>query len=314
MDFNDILTILIILLAIFLLSIFIISYIAYKLAFHSKNKYTLSDEIVLPNIPMYQTYKEIITQDIKDIRKIPSTEFSIKSFDGLTLYGKYFEFEKGAPIEIMFHGYRGYGERDLSSGVKRAFKCKHNALLIDQRAGGKSEGHVISFGIKERHDCIKWANFVVEHFGDDVKIILTGISMGAATVLLASSMDIPKNVIGILADCGYNKASEIIKKVIKDMKLSPKLLYPFVKIGARLYGHFNVEETSPYESVKNSKVPILFIHGDKDDFVPCYMSEELYKACSSKKNLVLIKNAGHGVSYLIDPDTYLREVNDFFKL
>lgn len=304
---------LIIIAIVILVLILLTSFICYRLPFYSKNKKTQSDEIVLPDETFYQLYKEQIIQDITDVRNLKSKEYSIKSFDGLTLRGKYYECIKGAPIEIMFHGYRGSGERDLSTGVKRAFKCNRNAFVIDQRGSGNSEGHTITFGIKERFDCQSWAYFVAKEFGPDVKIILTGISMGAATVLLASSMDLPENVIGVLADCGYNKASDIIKKVIKDMKLPANIFYTFVKLGARLYGHFNLEETSPYESVQHSKLPIIFIHGDKDDFVPCHMSEKMYKACTSKKRIVTIKNAEHGVSYLVDPDTYIKELNDFFK-
>ena len=294
--------------------IIIPSFICYMMTFYSNHKDLTGNEIILPDQPIYQLFKDDITKDITDVRQLKYEEFSIKSFDGLTLYGKYYESIKGAPIEIMFHGYKGSGERDLSTGVKRAFKCKRNALIVDQRASGKSEGHTITFGINERHDCLSWTNFVVKHFGDDVKIILTGISMGAATVLLASSMDLPKNVIGILADCGYDKASNMIKKVIKEMKLPANFFYPLVKLGAKIFGHFNLEETSPYESVQNSKVPIIFIHGDNDSFVPYYMSDNLYNVCSSKKKLVKISNADHGVSYLVDPDTYITELNNFFTL
>lgn len=299
---------------IIILLTLIISFICYLMTFYSNNKDLTSGEIILPNMPIYQLFKDDIIKDITDVRSIKSEEFSIKSFDGLTLYGKYYECIKGAPIEIMFHGYKGSGERDLSTGVKRAFKCNRNALIVDQRASGKSEGHTISFGINERHDCLSWTNFVVNHFGNDVKIILTGISMGAATVLLASSMDLPKNVIGILADCGYDKARDIIKKVIKEMKLPSNFFYPFVKLGAKIFGHFNLEETSPYESVQKSKVPIIFIHGDIDSFVPYYMSDNLYNVCSTKKKLVKVLNADHGVSYLVDPDTYISELNNFFTL
>ena len=299
---------------VLILLVLITSFICYMMTFYSKNKESTSDEIALPNQPIYQLFKDDIIKDITDVRKLKYEEFSIKSFDDLTLYGKYFECIKGAPIEIMFHGYKGSGERDLSTGVKRAFKCNRNALIVDQRASGKSEGHTISFGINERHDCLSWTNFVVNHFGNDVKIILTGISMGAATVLLASSMDLPKNVIGVLADCGYDKASDIIKKVIKEMKLPANFFYPFVKIGAKIFGHFDLEETSPYESVQKSKVPIIFIHGDIDSFVPYYMSDKLYNICSTKKQLVKVLNADHGVSYLVDPDTYITELNNFFSL
>ena len=246
-----------------LVLLFLILLFCFFITFYSSNKKSKNDAIILPNQKIYNKYKKEIIQDIQDARKLNYELFKITSFDNLKLYGKFYEYEKDAPIEIMIHGYRGSGERDLSTGIKRAFKCKHSALIIDQRGSGLSEGHIITFGIKEHIDCIYWAQFVSQKFKHN-QIILTGISMGAATVLIASSLELPKNVVGIIADCGYNKASDIIKKVIKEMKLPPAVFYPFEKIGAKIFGHFNLEETSPYESVQNSRVPTIFLHGDED--------------------------------------------------
>ena len=177
-------------------------------------------------------------------------------------------------MEILFHGYRGDAERDLSKGIERCFKLNRNALIVDLRGIGESEGNVITFGIKERKDCLTWINFAIKEFGNNVEIIITGISMGAATVMMASSMDLPKNVIGTLADCGYSSPKDIIKKVIKQIHLPTFIFYPLIKLGAKLFGKFNLEEYSPYESVQKSKVPIIFIHGNVDNFVPCDMSEK----------------------------------------
>ena len=152
---------------------------------------------------------------MKEARKLVTEEFSIVSFDGLRLYGKFYEYEPDAPIELMFHGYRGSAERDLCGGVQRCFALGRSCLIVDQRTSEKSEGHVISFGINERRDCRAWVDFAVEHFGPDVKIVLTGISMGAATVMMAAGEPLPANVIGVLADCGYTSAKDIIKKVIR---------------------------------------------------------------------------------------------------
>lgn len=305
--------ILLIILGSILLLILLTAYICYKITFYSNNKKTLVDEVVLPNQKLFNDFREQIIQDITDVRALPYQSYEIKSFDGLTLKAKYYECEKGAPIEIMIHGYRGNGERDLSTGIKRAFLCKRNAFVIDQRASGASSGHTICFGINERKDCVAWANFVSKTFGENTTLFLTGISMGAATVLLASCMELPKNVKAILADCGYDKASNMIKKVIKELKLPANIFYPFIKLGARIFGKFNLEETSPYEAVKNAKVPIIFIHGTNDSLVPCEMSRNLYNVCSNKKKLVEIKNAEHGVSYLVNPDLYVKELNDFFN-
>ena len=289
------------------------SLICYLMAFYSSNKKHNNNEIILPDNEIFKVYRELIISDIETARKMDYKEFSVKSFDGLTLYGKYFESFKNAPIEIMFHGYRGDGERDLSTGIRRAKACGRNVLIVDQRGHGKSDGHTISFGIKERFDCISWINLVIKEFGDDIEIILTGISMGAATVMMASSLELPCNVKGILADCGYDTPKNIIKKYISDMHLPATLFYPFVKIGALLFGHFNIDSASPLESVKESKVPIIFIHGEGDTFVPCDMSKRLYNACSNKKHLTIIKDAEHGISYLFDPDFYVTELEYFFK-
>lgn len=304
--------ILIIILSLLLL-VFITSFICYLMPFYNKKRVFDDKEISLPDNEIYKLHHDEIISDIENGRKMKSIEFTIKSHDNLNLYGKYFESFKDAPIEIMFHGYRGSGERDLSTGIRRAKSCGRNVLIVDQRSHGKSDGHTISFGIKERYDCLSWVNFVVKEFGSDIKIILTGISMGAATVMMASNLDLPKNVIGILADCGYDTPRNIIKKYIYDMKLPGNFFIPFVKLGGLIFGHFNLDKVTPLSCVKEAKVPIIFIHGESDTFIPYQMSENLYKACSSRKHLVIIKNAEHGVSYLEDPITYVNELNNFFK-
>lgn len=151
----------------------------------------------------------------------------------------------------------------------------------------------------------------MSHFGPDIPIILTGISMGATTVLLASGQDLPENVVGVLADCGFHSAKDVIQSVARDMHLPAKLLYPFVKLGAKIFGHFDLEEITAVDAVENCKVPVLFFHGADDDYVPAYMSQINYDACNSRKKLILIPGAGHGLSYPVAPDRYIAEMNAF---
>lgn len=293
--------------------VLLIAYGCYRMAFYAKDR-TPEDinRVQYPEGDIYEPFIEYMEHWIGETNKLPHEEMHITSFDGLNLYGKYYEFAPGAPIELMFHGYRGSAQRDLASGVHRCFKLGRSALLVDQRCAGKSDGNVITFGVNEHRDCLKWIDFMIEHFGPDVKIILTGISMGASTVLMAAGTKLPENVIGVLADCGYNSARDIIKEVIRQMKLPVNLSYPFVKLGAKIYGHFDLEETSPEEAVTRSTVPIIFIHGEDDDFVPCEMSRINYEACISRKMLVTIPGAGHGLSYPVDPDKYLNALKEFF--
>ncbi len=294
--------------------IVIISYICFRLAFYvSRRPKKDVDEFAIPDGEIYEPYRDTMVGWMKEVRQLPHQEFSIVSHDGLKLYGKYYEYKKGAPIELMFHGYRGSAERDLCGGVQRCFSLERNVLIVDQRTSGKSEGNVITFGIKESKDCLLWIDFLISQFGKDVKIILTGISMGASTVMIASGYDLPENVIGVLADCGFSDAKKIIKKVIKQLKLPADILYPFVRLGALLFGHFNLEETSAIKAMGKCKVPVIFFHGEQDDFVPCSMSKECFNACKSRKQLVTVKGAGHGLSYLIDPDGYIDSLKVFFK-
>ena len=291
----------------------IIAYICFKMAFYQADRTGENPEnIIFPEGEIYGIYRDKIEQWTIETRNMPHTDLEITSFDGLKLCGKFYEYEKNAPVEIMFHGYRGCAERDLSGGVQRCFKLGHSALIVEQRASGKSEGNVISFGINEHRDALKWAEFAAEYFGGEAKLILTGISMGAATVLMTADKALPKNVIGILADCGYTSAKDIIKIVIKGMKLPPNLAYPFVKLGARLYGHFNLDEDSPIKAVKNAKVPIIYFHGKADTFVPCYMSEQNFAATAYEKAIYTMDDAGHGLAYPSHPQEYLAAVADFF--
>lgn len=299
--------------AFLILATLLISYICYKMAFYIQDKDKKSaEEFPIPVGEIYEPWRDIMVGWMKETRALKHQVFSIKSFDGLKLYAKYYEQTPGAPIELMFHGYRGYAERDLCGGVQRSFALGHNAFIVDQRAGGDSEGNVITFGVNEHRDCLSWVDFMVDHFGPDVQIILTGISMGASTVLNAAGCPLPENVIGVLADCGFSSPKQIIKKVIKDMRLPANLAYPFVQLGARLYGHFNIDEISSVDAVKRCKLPVIFFHGDIDAYVPCEMSKQNFDACPSRKRLVIIPGAGHGLCYPVAPELYLQEMRQFF--
>ena len=274
-------------------------------------------EYDIPSGDIYEVFREDMIAWTKMIRAYPYKEYAIQSFDGLTLRGKFFEYKPGAPIELMFHGYKGNAERDLNGGVERCFKLGHSALLIDHRASGFSDGHTITFGILEVRDCFDWIDFAVREFGEDVRLILTGISMGAATVMMAAqgrNRDgvLPPQVKYILADCGYTSAREIISKVMGEMGLPPKLLYPCARLGGLLFGHFDLDETSPMEAVARAQVPLVFAHGDADDFVPYDMSARLHGACASAhKKLITIPGAGHGLAFPLGRDEYVKELAEF---
>lgn len=300
-------------LAFILAAVLVTTLICFHIGFYAPRKpLPETPEEIIPAGQSYDVFRDEMIRFVKEVRAMPYEDVSITSFDGLKLYGKYYEYAPGASLEILFHGYRGNAERDMSGGVQRCFALGRNALIVDQRTSGRSEGNVISFGVNESRDCAQWVDFCIRRFGKDVKIVITGISMGAATVVMATARGLPENVVGVLADCGYSTQKDIIMKTIRMMKLPPKLMYPFAKLAARIFGHFDLEEISPLEALKTCKIPVIFVHGEADDFVPCEMSRINYEACVSPKALVVVPGADHGLSYLVDPQGYLKALADFW--
>ena len=285
------------------------------MVFYTKDrKPRAEDDYDLPPGKAYEPFYPQMIECIKRGRATPHRKVEIKSFDGLTIRGRYYELTPDAPIEIMMHGYHGNLERDLNAGIFRALNVGHSVLLFDHRGSGLSDGNTLTFGINESRDCRRWIDYVLRNINPNAKIILSGVSMGAATAMITSGYDdLPDNVVGIVADCGYTSAEDIIKKVIREMKLPPNLLYPFVRLGGKIFGNFDIDEFSPIEQVKKSKVATIFVHGDADDFVPMEMSEKNYEACSAeKKRMYIVNNAEHGLAYMVAGDKYIDELHDFF--
>jgi fermentation-respiration switch protein FrsA (DUF1100 family) len=212
------------------------------------------------------------------------------------------------------HGFHST-QKDFVCAVDFFLSLGYNVLLAAQRAHGESEGKWITFGAKERYDCRSWCHYLVNRFGDGIGIVLDGISMGAATVLMATELDLPKNVKAVMADCGYTSPWEIVCDVAKRSMHIPK--YPFMplfRLVTKLTAGFDLKEVSAVTAMeKNTKYPVQFIHGLADDFVPHEMSVRNYEACRAPKRLISIPNAGHGLSFLVDEPT-CREACSTFLL
>ena len=285
---------------------------AYFKTFYNDEKF--SDMRRLPTSSQYKPYNHILEALMDEMDSLESEIVSISVGKRKELYATYYHVADNAPLHIQFHGYKGNYLRDFCGGNKLARDMGHNTLVIQQRGHTKSFGRTISFGIKERHDCISWIKYANERFGDKTPIILSGVSMGAATVLMASEMDLPDNVIGIIADCPYSSPKTIIMKEAKRMKYPAKMIMPIIWLGGAIWGRFNLFESDAIRAVKNAKCPILLIHGEDDRFVPCDMSIEIYEN-SDKYNTTLITfpNAAHGMSYIVDMKKYTEEVEKFIS-
>lgn len=257
----------------------------------------------------YQNAKQAISRLVSEMDECASEEIYIKAHDGVKLFALYYHIKDGAPVQIMMHGYKGNSKRDMCGGHKLARRLGHNILLIDQRGCGKSGGKTVTFGVKERLDALSWINYINQRFGK-APIFLVGVSMGGATALMATDLDLPDNVVGAIADCPFSSPKAIIKKVCADRGM-PEAIYPFVTFGAYIYGHFSPNKEGAVKSVQNAKIPILILHGTNDGFVPHKMSEEIYNACTGKKYFHSFDGADHGMSFMSNPSKYENATIEF---
>lgn len=289
-----------------------ISYYAFRIAFLAP-PHLDANHYFVPEGEQYDEVREGIRKSVARMAARSYESVTITSFDGCKLFARYYHVQDGAPVQIFFHGYKSSSLLDSSGGSYFAQQLGHNAIVVDQRSHGQSSGNVITFGIKERKDCLRWIEYAIERLGKDVPIILSGLSMGAATVLMACDLNLPPNVKGIIADCPYSSPKEIIMKVSRDMHFPPRLMLPFIWLGGFLFGQFNLFESSAIEAVKTSEIPILILHGDADELVPFEMSRSMLSCGAKDITLESFAGAGHGLSYIIIPDKYERVVLEFVR-
>lgn len=291
-----------------------VAYIVWHIALHSPNK-TQNDDRHLSGDAQTQSFKERIYAMIDELNALPFERVSITSRDGLRLSGRYYHQTDGAPLAILCHGYRGTPSRDFSGGTRLYRRLGFNLLMIEERAHLKSEGHSITMGVRERYDVLDWTAYAIRRFGSETKIVLSGISMGAATVLMVSGMNPPVNVRAIIADAPYTSPRAIMRRVLTSMKLPVGIVYPFLWLGAELFGGCNLSDQSAdaAEAVKHARVPILLIHGEADDFVPCEMGRAIAAANPDRVELHTFPGAAHGLSYLVDTPRYEQIATDFLQ-
>lgn len=261
----------------------------------------------------WQEYMKVIQPNKDFMLSLPCEHVTVKSNDGLNLHGDYYPAEKPSDnLVICFHGYTSARMSSCSFAAymhKLGFDC----LLVDNRAHGDSEGEYIGFGILDRHDCISWIEYVNEKFDSKKNILLYGVSMGATTIMMAAAdKKIPANVRALVADCGFTSPYEVFCHVLKkDYKLSEFPIMNFNNVICRKKAGYGFKDYSTLTAVKETDKPILFIHGEEDNFVPVWMTKKNYEECVSDKDILLVPNAAHGASYYENPSLYQEKVSEF---
>ena len=260
-------------------------------------------------------FERELTEAAENLKNSECETAEITAYDGIKLVGHLRRCKDEKRLIVAMHGWRSswYSDFGAISEFLNANGC--SVLYAEQRGQGESGGEYMGFGLTERYDCFEWVKWAKENGYTDIPIYLCGISMGAATVLMTAGLELPENVKGIIADCGYTSPHAIWKHVVEENLHIPfsGINYVVANDMCKKKIQMGTKEYSSTDAMRNCRVPVLFVHGTDDRFVPVEMTYENYKACTAPKRLLIVPGAEHGMSYLIDKDAYKKTLKEFFE-
>ena len=238
----------------------------------------------------------------------------IISHDGERLVGHWRPCRTPQRIILAMHGWRSSWNRDFGAIADFWYENNCSVLYAEQRGQGSSGGEYMGFGMIERYDCLDWLNWIHQNCGNDLPVYMGGVSMGAATVLMASGLELPPNVRGIVADCGFTSAHAIWKHVAENnLHMSYGIRSIVANDLCKKKINMGTNDYSTVQALRENKIPVLFIHGTDDHFVPVEMTYENFKACAAPKKLFVVPGADHGMSYLVDREGYEKTMKEFWS-
>lgn len=258
-------------------------------------------------------FLQAVEQAAQKLRQVDCEEIHITAQDGISLTGHWRPCADAKRTIIAVHGWRSSWADDFALISNFWYENSCNVLYIEQRGQNSSGGDYMGFGMLERYDCLDWARWVNEQCGTGLPLYLVGVSMGAASVLMASGLSLPPNVCGIIADCGYTSAHEIWKHIVKNnLHLSYDLLHSTADTLCKKKIHVEADSYSTLDALRENTIPVLLIHGTDDRFVPVEMTYENYQACTAPKRLLIVPGADHAMSYYTEPRRYEAALRDFW--
>lgn len=239
----------------------------------------------------------------------------MKSIDGLWLHALYLPAEHAKRFVLLSHGYKGSSFGDFAYTARFLHEHQCNLLFIDQRCCGESEGEYITFGAKEQYDILRWTYYIARRNQEGLPIYLYGESMGAAAVLMASGHELPGEVKGLIADCGFQSMKAELKDIASNwFHLNwVELLLFRVDLFCRFLAGFCMRDADTAEAMKTNRRPVLFFHGEKDTYVNPVNTFRNYSLCRAPKELVIVPQARHLCSAYEQPEFYREKLLKFFE-
>ncbi len=260
--------------------------------------------------------RELLTNNLKWVEDYGYEKHYIKSDRGQNLVGYLMKAKEASDVYVFgAHGYRSYGKKEFCGFAQYYLSRGVNVFFPDHIASGESDGTHCTFGYYEREDCMKWLQYMKDNFGQDIKIILHGVSMGSATVCMMSAReDLPDNVKFTVADCGFTTAKALFKYKMDALKIPDVGLLKGVNFANKINHGFDFRDIAPVESVVKAKVPMLFVHGKEDNLVPSFMAQELYDNCGSEyKDILIVEGADHAQAHVGGKEEYEDKIDNFIE-
>lgn len=240
-------------------------------------------------------------------------EFYLTSYDGLQLHNYQINAKsKSDKYAIVVHGYNS-SAKNMGFLAKYFYDRGYHVILPDLRGHGESQGDYIGMGWHDRFDLMALIEYVVSQ-EKEARIVLAGVSMGAGAVLMTSGEELSENVVAVIEDSSYTSVWEEFSYELSHLFHLPE--FPILPVTSLLTKHragYEFKEADVIKQVRKSKTPTLFIHGDSDTFVPSYMVQQLYDACTAERDLMIVKGAGHCQSFVIAPAVYKVKLNGFLN-
>lgn len=278
---------------------------------HLKNRPEAKARLV--GSPEVREFTAVMERAAKQLESSGCEQVGLTARDGERLIGHWYSSENAQRTIIAMHGWRSSWARDFGTIADFWHDNDCNVLYVEQRGQNNSGGDYMGFGLLERYDCLDWIEWVDERFEVERPIYLAGVSMGATSVLMAAGLDLPSSVCGIIADCGFTSPYAIWKHVAEhNLHMSYGICAAAAEDLCKKKIHFGPKEYSTVDAMRSCSVPVLFIHGTDDAFVPVEMSYENYKACASPKKIFVVPGADHGMSYFLNKTGYEKAIKDFW--
>ena len=258
-------------------------------------------------------YRDRVQLGVDWYESQPKVELSITSRDGLQLAADLIKAEAPIGLVVAAHGFRSWPAREFALVAKHLYEQGYTVLYPYMRAHRKSDGKYITFGVKERYDIAAWAKLLAETH-PDLPLFLYGQSMGGASVIMASGLELPENTRGVIADSAFYSPKDVIgTALVQSYKVPTFPMLPAMDLWARIIAGYSLTATTCKEALDKTDLPFLFIHGTEDDLVPYEMGLQNYEHCHTEKQMLTVEGAAHCCSYYVDPVRYISYVDAFLK-